>query len=214
MRRLLPSDPLGDKLRAVRAGRLTFGELVRATAGDWQRMAQRMCRIYHAPQDIAEDLAQEMLLEAWLRLFGHGPYNKRKRIMRWDSRYGKTASQYCCYNGHVRAQQALRRVKHFQHEVQTEGDVFELLDCQYAPEPFQERTELQQLIAELAEAALEQELPDSLQRCYQALSRAGGSIDLATCLLYDDPEARITCCLGNETEAERAIIRAAKKLLS
>jgi hypothetical protein len=217
---------MNKQLMAVRAGKKTFAELVEATMGDWWRMADRMRKRYYVPPSTStEDLVQEMLLETWRRMTGTARHS-------WDPSRGVTLQRYCIFNAHGVVRSLLKggpNGRRYPFLVDADECSTETwLDRQWLkhndPEqPLQdewiERTAKQQEIAQLATEALAEDeaereiLPESLRRCYAALEQADGSIEIATCLLYSDSEARAICRLGNEVEAERTMIRAAAVLL-
>jgi hypothetical protein len=213
-------------LMAVRAGKKTFAELVEATMSDWWRMADRMrSRYYVPPSTGTEDLVQEMQLEAWRRMTG----TERPD---WDPSRGVTLQRYCLFNAHGVVRSLLkggpngRRYPFLADADECSTEAW--LDRQWlkhndleqsSQEEWIDRTSKQKEIAQFAIEALEEDeaereiLPESLRRCYAALEQAGGSIEIATCLLYSDSEVRAICRLGNEVEAERTMIRAAAVLL-
>jgi DNA-directed RNA polymerase specialized sigma24 family protein len=53
-------------LAQVRSGAITFDTFARYTRTEWERLAQYVYRIWPLPSGVGvEDIAQEMLLEAW-----------------------------------------------------------------------------------------------------------------------------------------------------
>lgn len=78
---------LDAALHAYRDGEISFDELARATAEDWQRLAGHLMGKWHLPVTVTtDDVEQELLLACW------------QHVGRWDSDRGVTLSRYVVWN--------------------------------------------------------------------------------------------------------------------
>lgn len=196
-------------IEAATAGAAEFDAVARS--GRWERLAAFIVRRWKLPPWVSsDDVRQDLLVEAWKRIANFDPARgiAPERYVEWN------AITYAKKRGH----KARGSYRHrgadgapSRHELAFSGMAREGDEDGAVEERFAERTSVEPVQHDLAvrrqivqrmEAACES--PRELVSV-RALGLAGGDIEEAARLLYDDIDARYELRLGSEHRAEQMV---------
>jgi len=208
---------LSSELQLLRSGRRTFARFLDNTSSTWQRLAHYLMGRWRLPAGCEpEDVVQELLVGV------------HEYVPRWDPERGTTIDRYVVWNAANRAKRWMHNQRSARHSGRISPDCKpsvcpvpaswveglegttpeERLDIK-AAKRFAARPAINTHAAAelrlLLSSALAQTMPSRHRLALAALS-VESDVDLAAKTLYDNPDARRYCRLGNEDHA-RALVR-------
>lgn len=210
-------DNLGKHLALAYDGRITFDALARATRRDFERMAAYLLRRWTAPAwYVLEDVAQELLLGAWLTMWD------------WSEAMGGL-KRFVVFGAMCRAKRELHRARgaklsgspdrnpsRIEYPLSSygeEGDGEAMADALLAVEADAEAFLIAREDAvEGVRAAIDACDTEVERAVILAIAEAGGLAEGALAV-YNDDDARVSLRLVSAEHAEKFMLRTARAVV-
>lgn len=203
------------ELAALRAGEMTEDEFVRATAGQWDAIAERIVRRWEVPPAIdAEDARQELLLAL----------TEQGLVGKWDPARQVPLSRFVVWTTCATAKAWLHAQRGALRHRGTSRSRFPLSEAACYRRGNGEAEDDRGPVAmargegsdpegiagarEVVAAILALAPTRRLRTALEVLLAAGGRVGVAAAMLEEDPELALDCRVGSPDEA-RACIREA-----